>query len=174
MLSVFWSRFWRTVTGGSANYVQAIAAQLDEVSTARELNSLRQLPDGNWWARVMGPSRRFDASSRSSDQALLLLDEPTPAERGLGAIAPPQRRPAAPASRSAHLAPRIPEYLVTPGRRQVVVSTISRLMRLDGGRGIWSPSAADRVDPSSSRRDDHHSHPLYTGIGCSPAIADAG
>src|SRR6201998_3509315 len=46
MLSVFGSPTWRTVTGGSANYVRAIASRLDEVATGTPVHSLRRLADG--------------------------------------------------------------------------------------------------------------------------------
>lgn len=61
-----------------------------------------------------GPSRRFDAAvvAVHPDQALLLLDEPTPAERAvLGAIAYPPTAPSCtPTSRScpATIAPAHP------------------------------------------------------------------
>jgi uncharacterized protein len=90
MLTVFDSPTWRTVTGGSATYVQAIASRLDEVSTRTPVHSLRRLPDGGVMVHAGGNAPRFfDAAvvAVHPDQALLLLDEPTPRERAvLGAI----------------------------------------------------------------------------------------
>ncbi len=73
-LSVFGSPTWRTVTGGSANYVQAIAAQLDEVSTRRRSRPLRRCMNRcgppmwpRWWAITAGhrrPRRRCHRGSR--------------------------------------------------------------------------------------------------------------
>ena len=46
MLSVFGSPTWRTVTGGSATYVQAVAARLNEVLIATPVHSVERVPDG--------------------------------------------------------------------------------------------------------------------------------
>ncbi|MBV8295039.1 MAG: FAD-dependent oxidoreductase, partial [Mycobacterium sp.] len=46
MLSVFGSPTWRTVTGGSAHYVQAVASRLHEVCVGKPVHSLRRLSDG--------------------------------------------------------------------------------------------------------------------------------
>ncbi len=86
MLSVFVSPV--PSPEGSANYVQAIAAQLDRgVDPHASALSCAGFA-GPWWAGN-GPSRRFDAAvvAVHPDQALLLLDEPTPAERAVWAIA---------------------------------------------------------------------------------------
>ena len=46
MLSVFGSPTWRTVVGGSATYVDAIANRLDEVRSPHPVRSVRRVPDG--------------------------------------------------------------------------------------------------------------------------------
>ncbi len=78
MLSVFGSPTWRTVTGSSATYVQAIAFRLDEVSTSMPVHSLRRVPDGVMLQAGSNPPRFFDAAvvAVHPDQALLLLDDP--------------------------------------------------------------------------------------------------
>ena len=89
MLSVFGSPTWRTVTGGSAHYVQAVAARLAEVSTGTPVHSLRRVPDGVRVRAGNNAPRFFDAAvvAVHPDQALLLLDDPNPWERAvLGAI----------------------------------------------------------------------------------------
>ena len=89
MLSVFGSPTWRTVVGGSATYVDAVANNIDEVRLAAPVRSVRRVPDGvEVTAGTSGP-RLFDAAviATHPDQALLMLAEPTSAERAvLGAI----------------------------------------------------------------------------------------
>ncbi len=89
MLSVFGSPSWRTVTGGSANYVEAIAMRLHEVAAGLPVRSVQRVPEGVLVAVGSGRPRLFDAAviATHPDQALLMLAEPTDAERMvLGAI----------------------------------------------------------------------------------------
>lgn len=171
MLSVFGSPTWRTVTGGSATYVQAIAARLDEVSTGTPVRSLRRVRDGVLVQAGDSAPRTFDAAvvAVHPDQALLLLDEPTEWERTvLGAI--PYSTNRAQLHTDESVLPRHPRaraswnYLVTPAREQVVVSyDISRLMRLNGTRRfLVTLGGHGWVDPSSVLAEMTYSHPLYT------------
>ena len=89
MLSVSGSPEWRTVTGGSATYVEQIAAGLAKVRTGMPVRSLRRYPDGVDVRDASGEVTSFDAAvvATHPDQALRLLEEPTEAERSvLGAI----------------------------------------------------------------------------------------
>ncbi len=171
MLSVFGSPTWRTVTGGSANYVRAIASRLHEVSVATPVHSLRRVPDGVLVQAGSGAPRLFDAAivAVHPDQALLLLDDPTPAERAvLGAI--PYSTNRAQLHTDSSVLPRHRgaraswNYLVTPGREHVVVSyDISRLMRLAGDRRfLVTLGGHDLVEPRSVIAEMTYSHPLYT------------
>ncbi|RUP01992.1 MAG: amine oxidase [Mycobacterium sp.] len=171
MLSVFGSPAWRTVTGGSATYVQAIAARLDEVSTGTPVRLLQRLPDGVLVQAGDRPPRRFDAAvvAVHPDQALLLLDDPTPWERAvLGAIPYSTNRALLHTDESVlprhHRACASWNYLVTPGHEQVVVSyDVSRLMRLNGTRRfLVTLGGRDRLDPSAVLAEMTYSHPLYT------------
>lgn len=171
MLSVFGSPTWRTVTGGSATYVHAIAARLDEVLTGTPVRSLRRAPDGVVVQAGDGPPRTFDAAvvAVHPDQALLLLDEPTPWERAvLSAIPYSTNRAQLHTDESVlprHRRARASwNYLVTPGHEQVVVSyDISRLMRLNGSRRfLVTLGGHDWVNPSSVLAEMTYSHPLYT------------
>ncbi|MEM6105032.1 FAD-dependent oxidoreductase [Mycobacterium sp. 050272] len=171
MLSVFGSPTWRTVTGGSAHYVQAIAARLAEVSTGTPVNSLRRVRDGVRLQAGDHPPRLFDAAvvAVHPDQALLLLDDPNPWERAvLGAIPYSTNRAQLHTDESVlprHRRARASwNYLVTPGKDHVVVSyDVSRLMRLDGDRRyLVTLGGHDRVDPASVIAEMTYSHPLYT------------
>ena len=171
MLSVFGSPKWRTVTGGSANYVRAIASRLDEVATGTPVHSLRRLPDGMQVRAGRNPPRLFDAAviAVHPDQALLLLDEATSWERAvLGAI--PYSTNRAQLHTDTSVLPRHRRaraswnYLVTPETDQVVVSyDVSRLMRLGGKRRyLVTLGGRDRIDPGSVIAEMTYSHPLYT------------
>jgi uncharacterized protein len=172
MLTVFGSPTWRTVTGGSATYVRAIASRLDEVSTRTPVHSLRRLPDGGVMVHAGDNAPRyFDAAvvAVHPDQALLLLDEPTPRERAvLGSFTYSTNR--AQLHTDSSVLPRHPRaraswnYLVTAGNGPVVVSyDVSRLMRIDGDRRyLVTLGGHDRVDPDAVLAEMTYSHPLYT------------
>ncbi|ETW23137.1 NAD(P)/FAD-dependent oxidoreductase [Mycobacterium gastri] len=171
MLSVFGSPTWRTVTGGSATYVQAIASGLAEVSTGTPVHSLRRVAGGVVVRAGHDAPREFDAAvvAVHPDQALLLLDRPTAWERHvLGAI--PYSTNRAQLHTDESVLPRHPgaraswNYLVTPGTDHVVVSyDVSRLMRIDDSRRfLVTLGGHDRVDPGSVLAEMTYSHPLYT------------
>lgn len=171
MLSVFGSPTWRTVTGGSAAYVQAITSRLPEVSTGAPVHSLRRVAGGVVVRAGHDAPREFDAAvvAVHPDQALLLLDQPTAWERHvLGAI--PYSTNRAQLHTDESVLPRHPgaraswNYLVTPGTDHVVVSyDVSRLMRIDDNRRfLVTLGGHDRVDPGSVLAEMTYSHPLYT------------
>jgi uncharacterized protein len=74
---------WRTVTGGSRNYVDAIAARLgDRLRLRTGVRSIRR-SDGGVELRIGDRVERFDGVvlATHADQALGLLEDPTPEER---------------------------------------------------------------------------------------------
>lgn len=177
MLGVTGSPTWRTVTGGSAEYVRRIVAETREVRLNRPVTGLRRL-DGRAGVEVTdadGP-RRYDAAvvATHPHQALRLLDEPTAQEQEvLGSI----RYSVNPAQlhTDASLLPtttrvraswnyRLPE----PGHHTdgVLVSyDLTRLMRLPspgGQRVLVTLNGADRVDPATVIAEMTYEHPLYT------------
>lgn len=83
MLSVGGSPRWRTVTGGSREYVQLAAKQLTAVHLTTPVRVLRRLADGAEVRDDAGNPYRVDrvVVATHADQALRLLAEPTPAER---------------------------------------------------------------------------------------------
>jgi uncharacterized protein len=174
MLSVFGSPTWRTVVGGSALYVHAIASRLHEVCVGHPVHSLRRVPEGVLVQAGTAAPRPFDAAvvAVHPNQALLLLDEPTPAECSvLGAI-PYLTNHAQlhtdesllPLHRSARASWN---YLITwgaPARDHVLITyDVSRLMRIDADRRfLVTLGGGDRVDPESVIAEMTYSHPLYT------------
>ena len=89
MLSVSGSPQWRTVAGGSRRYVDLIAGGLAQVRLSCLVRSVSRRPDGVTVLDDSGAGLDFDAVviATHPDQALRLLDAPTPAERSvLGAF----------------------------------------------------------------------------------------
>jgi len=171
MLSVFGSPTWRTVTGGSARYVEAVASRLHEIATGTPVRLLRRLSDGVLVQAGAAAPRFFDAAvvAVHPDQALLLLDDPSPHERAvLGAIPYSTNRAQLHTDESVlprHRRARASwNYLITSHNNQVVVSyDVSRLMRIDADRRfLVSLGGHGRVDPRSVIAEMTYSHPLYT------------
>lgn len=171
MLSVFGSPTWRTVTGGSANYVEAIAMRLHEVAAGLPVSSVRRVPEGVLVAVGGARPRLFDAAviATHPDQALVMLAEPTTAERMvLGAIPYTANRARLHSDES--VLPRRQRaraswnYFVTPDRDDVLVTyDVTRLMRLRGPhRFLVTLGRHDRIDPETVLAEMSYAHPLYT------------
>jgi uncharacterized protein len=169
MLSVFGSPTWRTVVGGSATYVEAILNRVDEVRAGEPVTSVRRVADG---VEITACATRFfDAVviATHPDQALLMMAEPTAAERAvLGAI--PYCTNLAQLHTDESVLPRHRRvraswnYLVTPDDDSVVVTyDVTRLMRLDGPRRfLVTLGGRERVDPATVLAEMTYSHPMYT------------
>jgi predicted NAD/FAD-binding protein len=90
MLAVRGAPPWRTVTGGSQSYVEKAAKRVHDIRLSTPVRAVRRYPDGVELTDAAGQASRFDAVviATHPDQALRLLDAPTPAERDvLGAFA---------------------------------------------------------------------------------------
>ena len=171
MLSVFGSPTWRTVVGGSASYVEAILTRLDEVSAGIPVRSVQRVREGVLVSVGSGRPRLFDAAviATHPDQALLMLAEPTAAERAvLGAI--PYCTNRAQLHTDESVLPRHRRawaswnYRVTPDRDDVLVTyDVTRLMRLAGPRRfLVTLGGHDHVDPATVLDEMTYSHPMYT------------
>lgn len=171
MLSVFGSPTWRTVTGGSATYVEAILLRLDEVAAGAPVRSVQRVPAGVLVSVGSARPRFFDAAviATHPDQALLMLAEATTAERAvLGAI--PHGITRAQLHTDESVLPRRPQacaswnYLVTADRDNMVVTyDVTRLMRLAGPRRfLVTLGGHDRVDPATVLDEMVFSRPVYT------------
>lgn len=89
LLSVQGSPTWRTVAGGSREYVERVAKQLPAVHTGRPVRAVRRHPDGVQVTDASGDTADYDSVviATHPDQALRLLADPTDDERGtLGAF----------------------------------------------------------------------------------------
>jgi predicted NAD/FAD-binding protein len=171
MLSVFGSPTWRTVVGGSATYVDAVAQRIHEVSVGAPVRSVRRVPDGVQISVGGAAPRQFDATviATHPHHALHMLAEPTAAERMiLGAIRYSTNHTQLHTDES--VLPRRPRaraswnYLATPNTDRVVVTyDVTRLMGLTGpGRYLVTLGGSDIVDPAKVIAEMTYEHPLYT------------
>ncbi len=171
MLSVFNSPTWKTVVGGSVTYVDAVAEVIDEVRLGAAVRSVRRLPDGVEVCDGIGGPRSYDAAviATHPDQALLMLAEPTSAERSvLGAIEYSTNHAQLHTDESVlprHRRARASwNYLATNDDGPVMVTyDVTRLMRLRAGcRILVTLGGRDRVDPAHVLTEMTYSHPMYT------------
>ncbi|UGT57067.1 NAD(P)/FAD-dependent oxidoreductase [Nocardia asteroides] len=176
MLTVFGSPTWRTVVGGSATYVRAVAAGVQEVRAGTPVRTVHR---GGSSVTVRDDADRvdeFDAAVLATHpgQALRLLDTPTWTESSILAaltystnhtvlhtdesVLP--RRAAARASWNY----RLPHCDSTPDR--VLVSyDLSRLHRLPATadrRFLVTLGDGDRVAPDAVLATMTYEHPQYT------------
>ncbi len=173
MLGVLGSPAWRTVTGGSRTYVDAVARRLTDVRTGCPVESVRETVDG---VRVCAGGREeaYDAVvvATHAPQALELLAEPTADQRRvLGAIGYSRNR--ATLHSDASLLPRAPRaraswnYLVPDRERAEVVVTydLGRLQRLTAAGDtplLLTLGGEDLIDPASVLETMEYEHPLFT------------
>ena len=175
MLAVLGSPRWRTVTGGSHEYVRRVAAHLPDVRTGTKVTRLLETPDGVELTDGEGAVHRFDAVvvATHPDQALAMLAESTPAQRELlGAIGYSENL--AQLHTDASLLPRAPRARASwnflrrdDGAQGVTVTyDLTRLMRLpvdaEGTRYLVTLGGADFVDPARVVATREYAHPLYT------------
>jgi uncharacterized protein len=171
MLSVFGSPTWRTVVGGSATYVEAIAERLAEVVAGAPVRSVKRVLDGALVTAGSAGPRLFDAVviATHPGQALSMLAEPTSTERAvLGSM--PYSVNHAQLHTDTSVLPRRPHaraswnYLAGQDTDQVLVTyDITRLMRLSGPRHfLVTLGGHDRVDPATVIAEMTYEHPLYT------------
>jgi predicted NAD/FAD-binding protein len=160
---------WRTVTGGADTYVAELTRRLgSRLRVAEGARSLRRDPDGVELTSADGRRTRFDAVvvATHADQALELLEDPSPRERlVLGAFGytrnevtlhtDPAQLPGTRAARSSW------NYRIGDDGRPTVTYYLNRLQRLETDRD-WC------VTLNGSVGDEHvvdrtvFRHPLFT------------
>jgi predicted NAD/FAD-binding protein len=167
---------WRTVSGGSRSYVEAIAAPWrDRVRTAAPVRRIERLPGAVRIEADGCESEEFDqvVIAAHSDQALAMLGDATTAEREvLGAIpyqrnravlhtdrAMMPRRRAAWSSWNFHLSE-------SPAAATTVTYWMNHLQRLERGRDYFlTLNREEDVDPARVLRRFTYDHPVYTREG---------
>lgn len=177
LLSVSGSPVWRTVSGGSREYVERVGKQLDAVHTAAPVRSVRRDGQGRRGVEIItadGSTRRYDSVviAVHPDQALRLLADPTDDERQvLGAFRYSHNATllhtdtsVLPRSRGARASWNLtmPSCAADAGRVRVSYD-MNRLQRLDAPENfVVSLNAADRVDEDSVLARMSYEHPVYT------------
>ncbi len=181
MLTIYNSPQWRTVTGGSHQYVDKVAAALVErggtLRLGTKVTSVAETADGVEVTDGNGETRTFDAVvvATHPDQALGMLAEPTPVQAELlGAM--PYSANVAQLHTDDSVMPRNRKAWASwnqwdrPGQNAVTVTyDMTRLMSLpvvtapDGSRTRYfvTLGSTDVVDPAKviARRD--YAHPIY-------------
>jgi predicted NAD/FAD-binding protein len=173
MLSVDDRPTWRTVTGGSARYVERLVAPFRErIRAGMPVESIRRLPGGVLVQAAGQSAQRYDAVFLAchSDQALRLLADPTPAERSvLGAIGYSSNE--AVLHTDDRLLPRSRRAWAAWNYHRVEVQdapvaltyNMNILQRLQTPRPLLvTLNRTDGIDPARILRRMTYDHPLFT------------
>jgi predicted NAD/FAD-binding protein len=166
---------WRTVCGGSQQYVAAVLRRFTgQVRLAAPVDKVRRDGSGAELLSAGGPER-FDGVVLAvhSDQALALLSDPTDAEREvLGAI--PYQRNVAVLHTDASLLPRSRRAWAawnyhqpgTPGSLPTVTYWMNRLQDLQSSEQILvTLNREDEIDPAKVHGRFEYHHPVYSREG---------
>ena len=175
MLTVLGSPQWRTVTGGSREYVDRIAdvltARGGEIRLGTKVTSVLETSDGVEVTDGNGDVGLFDkvVVATHPGQALAMLADPTPLQREV-LEAMPFSRNIAQLHTDTSLLPRARRawaswnHLERPDRTGVTVSyDLTRLMRLDTDTHyLVTLGGTDLVDPETVVATMAYEHPVYT------------
>jgi predicted NAD/FAD-binding protein len=167
---------WRTVTGGSRRYVEALTAGWgDRLRLSTPVRAIERRDDHVLVTPAGGEPERFDAVvvAAHADQALGMLTDATEAEREILGSFPYQpneavlhtdagllpRRRRAWASWNYHL-------LDTPSDRTTVTYHMNRLQALDADVELCvTLNQTHRIDPEKIVRTIAYAHPVFTASG---------
>lgn len=173
MLSINARPVWRTITGGSARYVDKLTAPFrDRIRLNTPVEWIRRQP-GSVFVKARGcEPQRFDAIFLAchSNQALAMLADPTPAEREvLGAI--PYQRNEAVLHTDARLMPRRRlawacwNYHSQQRHEGPLALTynMNMLQNLDAPEQLLvTLNRSDAIDPSRVILKAEYEHPVFT------------
>jgi predicted NAD/FAD-binding protein len=173
MLSVDQRPTWRVIRGGSARYVERLAAPWrHRVRLHTPVEAVRRGPQGVTVSARGHAPERYDHVFLAchADQALQLLADPTPDERAVLGALPYQGNEAVlhtdtsllPKNRRAWAAWN---YHVDPARREHVALTYNMniLQRLRSRHTYCvTLNASERIDPRKVVKRLHYTHPLFT------------
>ncbi len=167
---------WQTVVGGAERYVQAISRPFSHrVRLATPVAALRRGDDGVTLRTAAGESARFDEAiiACHADQALALLEDPSPAEREILGAFPYQANEAVlhtdasllPRRRAARQAWNY-HLFARPRPRTTVTYYCNHLQRLDASEDFCvSLNMTEWIDPSKIIATFNYAHPTFTGAG---------
>jgi uncharacterized protein len=172
MLAVNGRPVWRTVRGGSRQYVERLVAPFRRrLRLGTPVERLRRLPGGVVIKPRGHEAEHFDAAFLAchSDQALALLADPDAAEREVLAAIPYQRNEAVlhtdarllPRRRLAHAAWNY--HVREPGGTVAVTYHMNILQRLESAEPLLvTLNCSDAIDPARVIEKFTWHHPLFT------------
>ncbi|MGC5344061.1 NAD(P)/FAD-dependent oxidoreductase [Streptomyces sp. DT171] len=176
LLSISGSPRWRTVTGGSREYVDRIAKQLTSVHTGTPVRQVRRLADRASVVCADGGTREYAAVVLAvhPDQALRMLADPTDEERRVLGAFRYSRNPTV-LHTDTSLLPRAAgaraswNYLLpscgATAEAVYVSYDMNRLQRLDtADTHVVTLNAGERVDPDRMLARMVYEHPVYTPL----------
>ena len=172
MLGVFGSPQWRTVTGGSHDYVRRVAAALPDVRTGTKVTSVLETADGVEITDGNGAVSTYDAVvvAAHPDQALAMLAEPTDLQRDVLAAMPYSANTAhlhtdtslLPRETNARASWNFRRPRDTTGQVTVTYD-LTRLQRLDTDTHyLVTLGGTDLIDPATIIETMEYAHPIYT------------
>ncbi len=167
---------WRTVSGGSIQYVEAITAPWrDRIRLRAAVRRIERLADGVRIEADGCETEDFDevVIATHSDQALALLADPSEAEREILGAIPYQRNEAA-LHTDASLLPRRRSAWSSwnfhlseaPARGTTVTYWMNNLQRLRSERQfLLTLNRDEEIEPEKVLRRFSYDHPVYTAEG---------
>jgi predicted NAD/FAD-binding protein len=167
---------WQTVVGGAQRYVEAISRPFaDRVRLATPVDALRRDHDGVTLRTRAGDATRFDEVILAchADQALAILEDPSPTEREILTAFPYQTNEAVlhtdgsllPRRRAARQAWNY-HLFAQPRAKTTVTYYCNHLQRLDAPEDFCvSLNMTERIDPAKIIASFEYAHPIYTGAG---------
>src|SRR3954454_21382953 len=167
---------WRTVSGGSRSYVEAISAPWrDRVRLASPVRQIERLPGGVRIEAEGCESEEFDevVIATHSDQALALLADPSEPEREILGAIPYQRNEAVLHTDTAMLPRRRTAWSswnfhlqAEPARGSTVTYWMNNLQRLRAAEEyLLTLNRSEEIDPAKVLRRFEYDHPVYTKEG---------
>jgi predicted NAD/FAD-binding protein len=174
MLTVFGSPTWRTVTGGSKRYVEALAAGVADIRLSTPVRSVVETPDGVVVTDAHGVEDVFDSVviAAHPHQALAMLSAPTRLQRRVLGSIPYSTNVAQlhtdesvlPTASGARASWNYWRRAEGGGDGVLVTYDLTRLQRLDVSdrRFLVTLNGVDCVDQSLVIDTMHYEHPLYT------------
>ncbi len=187
MLTVTGSPSWRTVTGGSATYVDRLVARLPDLRRGAAVTSVVRHDDGVEVRTQPGGAARYDrvVIATHADQALDLLADATPEEKqDLGAIRYSVNETwlhrdssVLPERWNARASWNYRMRCDTPSDGVLVSYWMNRLHGLDDTDDhVVTLNAAGRIDPASVTARMTYAHPVFThqAVGAATRLRTAG
>jgi predicted NAD/FAD-binding protein len=167
---------WQTVVGGAHRYVEAISRPFaDRVRVATPVAALRRNGDGVTVSTREGAIERFDevVVACHADQALAIIEDPSPQEREILAAFPYQLNEAVlhtdasllPRRRAARQAWNY-HLFAQPRARTTVTYYCNHLQALDAPEDFCvSLNMSERIDPAKVIASFAYAHPTFTQAG---------